>query len=255
MALLAAGTLGLTSALASGHSAAPRSQVRICGVERWTIKTLQDRPHLVVVHSTTIAWLTSRPAPSSLPTTRLPFERQIFRVHAAVSVIRAEADGDFHIVIGDGRRTMIAEAPSSSCDARATLAYRKQMSKARAAVRPCANATITGVGFFDFPHGQIGVAPNAIELHPILSFSCASAASAPQPVTPPPAQAPPPAAPPPPPSSSNCAPSYPDECIPPPPPDLDCKDIPYRNFRVLWNVPDPDPHHFDGDHDGIGCET
>jgi len=49
--------------------------------------------------------------------------------------------------------------------------------------------------------------------------------------------------------------SYPDECIPPPPPDLDCKDIPYRNFRVLWNVPDPDPHHFDGDHDGIGCET
>jgi hypothetical protein len=54
----------------------------------------------------------------------------------------------------------------------------------------------------------------------------------------------------------NCAPSYPEEYIPPPPPpDLDCKDIPYRNFRVLWNVPDPDPHHFDGDHDGIGCET
>jgi len=50
-------------------------------------------------------------------------------------------------------------------------------------------------------------------------------------------------------------PSYPDECIPPPPPDLDCGDIPYRNFRVLWNVADPDPHHFDGDHDGIGCET
>jgi micrococcal nuclease len=52
-----------------------------------------------------------------------------------------------------------------------------------------------------------------------------------------------------------CAASYPDECIPPPPPDLDCSDIPYRNFRVLWNVADPDPHHFDGDHDGIGCET
>jgi hypothetical protein len=28
-----------------------------------------------------------------------------------------------------------------------------------------------------------------------------------------------------------------------------------RNFRVLWNVPDPDPHHFDGNHDGIGCES
>jgi micrococcal nuclease len=61
--------------------------------------------------------------------------------------------------------------------------------------------------------------------------------------------------PPPPPSGGKCAASYPDECIPPPPPDLDCGQIPYRNFRVLWNVPDPDPHHFDGDRDGIGCES
>lgn len=48
----------------------------------------------------------------------------------------------------------------------------------------------------------------------------------------------------------NCDPSYPTVCIPPPPPDLDCADIPYTNFTVL----PPDPHHFDGDHDGIGCE-
>jgi micrococcal nuclease len=39
-------------------------------------------------------------------------------------------------------------------------------------------------------------------------------------------------------------------CIPPPPPDLDCGDIPYKRFRVL----PPDPHRFDGDNDGIGCE-
>jgi micrococcal nuclease len=54
---------------------------------------------------------------------------------------------------------------------------------------------------------------------------------------------------------TNCAPSYPDVCIPPPPPDLDCSQIPYRNFRVIYTVPQPDPHRFDGDHDGIGCET
>jgi len=47
-----------------------------------------------------------------------------------------------------------------------------------------------------------------------------------------------------------CDPSYPTVCIPPPPPDLDCADIPYRRFRVL----PPDPHHFDGGGDGIGCE-
>jgi hypothetical protein len=32
----------------------------------------------------------------------------------------------------------------------------------------------TGVAFFDFMHGQTGVAPNAIELHPILTFRCLS---------------------------------------------------------------------------------
>jgi micrococcal nuclease len=52
-----------------------------------------------------------------------------------------------------------------------------------------------------------------------------------------------------------CAPSYPTVCIAPPPPDLDCKDISYRRFAVRWDVPDPDPHHFDGNHDGVGCET
>ena len=52
--------------------------------------------------------------------------------------------------------------------------------------------------------------------------------------------------------SGKCDPAYPDVCIPPPPPDLDCKDIKYRNFRVL----PPDPHRLDGrDGDGIGCES
>jgi hypothetical protein len=37
--------------------------------------------------------------------------------------------------------------------------------------------------------------------------------------------------------------------------DLDCADIRYRNFRALWNVPDTDPHHFDGNRDGIGCQS
>ena len=52
-------------------------------------------------------------------------------------------------------------------------------------------------------------------------------------------------------SNGNCDPSYPGVCIPPPPPDLDCKDVPYRRFKVIGS----DPHRFDGDHDGIGCES
>jgi len=54
------------------------------------------------------------------------------------------------------------------------------------------------------------------------------------------------------PPSRNCDPSYPTVCIPPPPPDLNCPDIPYRNFVVR----PPDPHGFDGnDNDGVGCES
>ncbi len=35
-------------------------------------------------------------------------------------------------------------------------------------------ATITGVGFFDFDYGQTGIAPNAIELHPVIGFTKAT---------------------------------------------------------------------------------
>jgi micrococcal nuclease len=53
-------------------------------------------------------------------------------------------------------------------------------------------------------------------------------------------------------ASTSCDAAYPDVCIPSAPPDLDCKDITYRNFRVL----SPDPHRFDGGtKNGIGCES
>lgn len=55
--------------------------------------------------------------------------------------------------------------------------------------------------------------------------------------------------------SSDCEPSYPDFCIPIGSADLDCGEIQYRRFTVLWNVANPDPHRFDGNADGIGCES
>jgi micrococcal nuclease len=51
-------------------------------------------------------------------------------------------------------------------------------------------------------------------------------------------------------SAFGCEPSYPDVCIPPSPPDLDCGDVAYGGFTVF----PPDPHRFDGDYDGVGCE-
>lgn len=52
-------------------------------------------------------------------------------------------------------------------------------------------------------------------------------------------------------AQSNCDPSYPDVCIASPPPDLDCNEITHRRFRVVGT----DPHGFDADQDGIGCES
>jgi hypothetical protein len=116
----------------------------------------------------------SRPAPSYLPSTRLPFERHIFTVIARVTFLREEADSDYHLILQQRGRTMIAEAPASYCDRRAKRRYRIEMATARRRARSCARARVTGIAFFDTDHGQTGVAPYAIELHPILKFRCLS---------------------------------------------------------------------------------
>jgi len=145
-----------------------------CGVERWTVKTLQDRPKLHAVKTATIAQLITEPKPGPLPGTRAPFEFNVFKVNAKVTQIIGEADGDLHIVISDGTHAMIAEAPNADCNTAATPYRRKQMKDARDAVKICDNAQLTGVAFFDFFHHQTGVADNEIELHPILGFRCLS---------------------------------------------------------------------------------
>lgn len=65
----------------------------------------------------------------------------------------------------------------------------------------------------------------------------------------------PPAAPPP--ADSNCEPSYPDICVPIGVPDLSCADMYAQGtsmIRVRYDVAYPDPHDFDDNDDGWGCE-
>src|SRR5262245_9529807 len=250
--------------LAPGKSRAASSTQVGCGVERWSVKTLADpagRTLRLTPKGTTIRALRRKTVPGYLGLRRgRGVERTTFRVRAKLVEMKLEADSDIHLVIADPSRTgatMIAELPSPSCTAGATPKARLKMRQARKAfIAACGSptgsfrklsgtATVTGVGFFDQIHGQTGVAPNGIELHPVVGFSgrCGGATASP----------PPPVGPPPP--GGNCAPSYPTVCIPPPPPDLNCSDISFRQFAVRWGVADPDPHHFDGDRDGIGCES
>jgi hypothetical protein len=168
----AATAVAVSTALAApkGHATSRYA----CGVERWSVKTLQDRPHLLRNRLTTVKYLVTRRAPSYLPDRRLPFEHHIFTVIARVTFLREEADSDYHLILQQHGRTMIGETPAPYCDHGATLHYRRLMAKARRRARSCARARVTGVAFFDFDHGQTGVAPNAIELHPILGFRCLS---------------------------------------------------------------------------------
>jgi hypothetical protein len=245
--------------LAPAKSTAASSKQVGCGIERWSVKTLADpagRALTLSPRATTIRALRNKPVPGYLGLRRnRGVERTTFRLRAKLVEMKLEDDSDIHLVIADPTRsgaTMIAEFPLASCTAHATPKARVKMRRARNALiaacgppsssfrRLSGTATISGVGFFDQIHGQTGVAPNGIELHPVVGFSgrCGGAP-----------------APPPPPPGGSCAASYPTVCIPPPPPDLNCADIPYKSFRVRWDVADPDPHHFDGNRDGVGCES
>jgi hypothetical protein len=132
---------------------------------------------------TTIAEMTSWPKPSIVPPSNRisPFETTVWTVSATLVQYKLEADSDYHLLLMDGAgNTMIVEIPSPDClpdtapllsgirNARAQFDNRYQphrtFATANVAVR------VTGVGMFDFIHGQTGVAPNGIELHPVLDI-------------------------------------------------------------------------------------
>jgi hypothetical protein len=158
-----------------------------CGVERWSVKTGTDADASLVdllnPTATTIADLTSLSAPSSIPSdSRIqPTETTLYQVTATLDEFKLESDSDYHLVLDDGNgNTMIAEIPSPSCvDSSSPFLtgiesarneFDNQYSATTSFQTADASVTVTGVGFFDFYHGQTGVAPNVIELHPVIDI-------------------------------------------------------------------------------------
>jgi hypothetical protein len=156
-----------------------------CGVERWAVKTLSDPGAdtvALVPKRATVIGMNALPAPT-LPddnTTRLSTERQAFRVSATLVKYKLESDQDIHLVLAQDGKTMIAEMPSVHCDygARARYAMLVARDRLEREYGPAGDhwtyvgqpGTFTGVRFFDFMHGQSGVADNAVELHPVFGF-------------------------------------------------------------------------------------
>lgn len=166
-----------------------------CGLERWDVKTLTD-PAAGNVNlqpqASTVAELIAL-APPNLPTARVAQEFSTYQLTGNITFVKLEADSDVHMVLqDDAGNTMICEAVSPGCAQNSSVI--DQIKAVRQAVeaqfpsvangvvsvqagviqpQQLANpvpVTVSGVAFFDHPHGQMGVAPNAIELHPLLSF-------------------------------------------------------------------------------------
>jgi hypothetical protein len=209
---------------------------------------------------------TLMPVPTAVAQTCLPTDQDRFiynpdrlrvisaclRVEGTVEAIRSEKDGDLHILVALDPAFSRLLTPANDGVELGDLVVEPVCVHAVSqadAVEACSSDPdplrslpglhrhiwLEGRYVLDEDHGGWA------ELHPLYRWGSL------EPAAPVPVPVPVPA----PPATSGCDPSYPGICIPPPPPDLNCGDIPYRRFTVL----PPDPHHFDGDHDGIGCES
>ncbi|HET9118609.1 MAG TPA: hypothetical protein VFN75_11150 [Pseudonocardiaceae bacterium] len=165
----------------------PDASTGSCGVGRWSVKTGTDADRSLInlqsTTGTTIAALTMLSAPSALSANHRvqSTETTVFRLSATLTEFKMEADSDYHLVLADGAgHTMIAEIPDPACVG-STSPLASSISKARGEFDAKYSATtsfktvnvpvtVTGAGFFDFLHGQTGVAPNGIELHAVLDI-------------------------------------------------------------------------------------
>ena len=171
-----------------------------CGKYRWPVKTLTDRAAANVdlnPRPTSVARLRKlklHPDKLTSTTPRLPVETKTRTIKdVRLRRFSLAEDQDIHLVVaGKSGRTMIVEFLLPACTERANHPVYKPgardlMTQARAALAAACGqpspdsftklrgrATITGVVFSDFVHGQAGVAPNGVELHPVTAFASRS---------------------------------------------------------------------------------
>jgi hypothetical protein len=143
--------------------------------------------------------------PGGQNATRLDAEMSIFVVRGRLVKFKLEADSDYHMVITDDTlnftpggpappsgHSFVAEIPDPSCipgkhgDPFVQSAFSAGIRKARAELEAQFQnidrsgafndaggvpVELVGVAFFDFAHGQVGRAPNNIEIHPVLHIA------------------------------------------------------------------------------------
>ncbi len=161
-----------------------------CGIERWHIKTLSDKDTVKINFKQIIPSTVHEQVLLDTPnrkTTRLDSETKVYSINCFIIGYKKESkDKDIHIIIEDidTDETMVAEIPSYECfeiqkTSRFELFKELQEWFVKNIGKPSSKfvflekhipVTITGVGFFDLHHGQIGMAGNGREIHPVLSI-------------------------------------------------------------------------------------
>ena len=166
-----------------------------CGVKRWRVKTGTDStvpevdPLLI---PTTVENLVGFSVPPVRPDSSRAgsVERTTFVIDGTLTDYEMTDDSDYHLVVrGVSGRSMIVEIPHPACVG-VESPYRSEITAARAAVDNAVATVrsfkstsipirISGLGFFDDVHGQRGVAPNGVELHPVIAAAFMPAGSLP----------------------------------------------------------------------------
>ncbi|MFY9822842.1 MAG: hypothetical protein WAM82_15785 [Thermoanaerobaculia bacterium] len=176
----------LACVLSMGASlVSPDLLAQSCGVERWSVKTGTDadigRVNVSSSSPNTIVTMRGWTAPNPIPPNNRvsPFETTVWVLNATLTQYKLESDSDYHLVLSDASgNTLIAEIPLPACVGSGSP-FLSGITNARTEFNARFTPTtsfqtanipvqIKGVGMFDFLHGQTGVAPNGIELHPVL---------------------------------------------------------------------------------------
>src|ERR1035437_3520851 len=135
----------------------PEAELAACGIERWSVKTGTDAGASAID--------LTHPVRTNVATMRLWIPPYTLPVDSRVSPFETTL-------------LAVAEIPSPACVA--TGPFAALIASARAEFEASFSVTtsfkntntpiqLVGIGFFDYIHGQTGVAPNGIEIHPVLS--------------------------------------------------------------------------------------
>jgi hypothetical protein len=164
-----------------------------CALNRAQVKSLRDstatRIRLDAVVDTTISALNAIPSHCGPAGNRRVRDEEfhVYRVVGTITRVRRERDRDIHIVLADAARPgdrLVVEADDPDFGKNAASPYRDKLSAARhmfdALVSQSSGGRlsdmrgttvrVTGVGFFDVSHLQVGRSRSCIELHPMLAI-------------------------------------------------------------------------------------